>query len=441
MILNYKDYLEIYYKDPESFRPRSFFTLKDLDKQKYCQLEDECKKSNFTIDDAFKQLKRRVSSQYLTKIWKTQSDALGFCSSVFPAYKFLLPEILADDWLGIVDWHKFQRDHALHQPLTAFIVHELFYPANKGDAFFALIQKQLKELYKTDFDSYLKNYLLDLGLDSSSPFLIHNNGQSSMLWLSLLYETTYIAALFHDIGYPWHLISSLNKKLDPLECNTRPTNDEDDLFEIYQERLIFYPLNGYKKINPGKPVSWKKDMLLLIRQLLSQTHGFPGAICFLYLKDAMRSFPNVKENPISQFCVDWAAMGILMHDLVKIYWGDQSIPKNPHLRLNLQKDPLSTILTLCDVLQEFSRPKAEFSRKDEFIKLEYKMPCLSTEIKLEGTELFITFVYQDNDSMLEKRMYIKEDEKNYFDPNYGYIDISSLGLTRVNLKVELKMVY
>ena len=57
---------------------------------------------------------------------------MDYSQLAIPAYRFILPEVLADDWLATVGWHKFNRDHVLHQPLTAYIVLKLL--TGGGDA-------------------------------------------------------------------------------------------------------------------------------------------------------------------------------------------------------------------------------------------------------------------------------------------------------------------
>lgn len=444
IILSYQDFREKLLSSPQTFRPQNFFTRLSVDVKRYNNLEQKCQQSyglspSKNIDKSFNELKKRTTSGYFFKILTAQTNSLSFSSTVFPAYRFLLPEVLVDDWLGIVDWHKFQRDHALHQPLTAYIVHELFFPGNAHCSTYIFLSELIKKAVDSIIEgidvAYHREYLVSLGFVSDFE-IFEKNMFSSFIWKSMLFETAYIAALFHDIGYPWQLINTLSNKLDPLGIERKPTNDEVAIYEMFHERLLYFPLNAYQKLNPGKSVLWKQEILAMTRELLNKTHGFAGAICFLYLNDAVRLFPSATENPLRQFCVDWGAMGIMMHDLSKIYWGKQKTPKNPHLRLKLNVDPLSTILTLCDVLQEFSRPFSRFFHNEESIGLEYRMPCNSTTLEIKDKILDITFHYSDKNALAEKLLFLKKDEYVYFDPQYGYIDISSLGLNRVNLKAK-----
>ena len=54
-------------------------------------------------------------------------------------------------------------------------------------------------------------------------------------------------------------------------------------------------------------------------------------------------------------------MAVMMHDMKKVYWGNNgmaTLPENKHLRLRFDVDPLSCVITLADVLQDFERPCA-----------------------------------------------------------------------------------
>ena len=71
-------------------------------------------------DEAFERLKLRTSAEYYNEVYAAQMSALSLSESLFPAYKFIFPDVLMDDWLSIICPHKKgRRDHSLHQPLTS----------------------------------------------------------------------------------------------------------------------------------------------------------------------------------------------------------------------------------------------------------------------------------------------------------------------------------
>ena len=71
---------------------------------------------------ALDELRKRTGREYFGKTYPLQARTLDYSSRSFPAYRFILPEVMTEDWLSIVDWGKFQRDHVLHQPLCGYIV-------------------------------------------------------------------------------------------------------------------------------------------------------------------------------------------------------------------------------------------------------------------------------------------------------------------------------
>src|SRR4030042_1192178 len=102
---------------PDTFRP--YVSVKP---DAYRALQREHEQRGLLIEDTFRQLAKRVGRDYFWKVYPVQSETLDWAQLSFPAYRFILAEVLQDDWLATVDWHKFNRDHALHQPLTAYVV-------------------------------------------------------------------------------------------------------------------------------------------------------------------------------------------------------------------------------------------------------------------------------------------------------------------------------
>src|ERR1035437_5656783 len=106
--------------------PKIFLPYIDIDRGKYNALKNEHEDNDFNVSDTFKGLHNRVGDIYFKKVYQAQSFALNFSETSFPPYRFLMPEVLTDDWLAIVDIHKKGcRDHALHQTLTSYVVFNL----------------------------------------------------------------------------------------------------------------------------------------------------------------------------------------------------------------------------------------------------------------------------------------------------------------------------
>lgn len=230
----------------------------------------------------------------------------------------------------------------------------------------------------------------------------------------------------------------------------------DWIAERYSDRLLLYPLNGYQKTGPCSPGTWRDVFYELIQKGLSQTHGLPSAIAFLYLNDALRSFPIGAAPPRRRFCVEWAAMAIMMHDLGKLYGkAEKASPgkytlqvTHPQMRLKFERDPLSCVLALSDVLQDFGRHDASFMRtrpKQPGNSLpdpappmvKYKSRC--EEVRLEWLdttgELKITYVYPNPSQRHDKREFARKEEVEYFDPAAGFVDMSFAGIRRITIDV------
>jgi len=83
----------------------------------------------------------------------------------------------------------------------------------------------------------------------------------------------------------------------------------------------------------------------------------------------------------------------------KIYYGKASSakwPKNPHLRLRFDADPLSCIVTLPDVLQDFERPCVEFAADNsdnEKVLAKYKSGGSATKINYNNRTKTLQIVY------------------------------------------------
>ncbi len=445
MHFSFSDYRQLQSSEDYKF-PKSFFPDLEIDRKKYKDMEEDHKKKDNCIEKAFRELKNRVGTKYYKKVYPIQSWTLDNCSHSFPAYRFILPEVVTFDWLAIVDWHKnFSRDHALHQPLTAYIVYKLLGGGDSEDALPVgnsnLLDLCIDNILNWKNTKYLKNYLINLGVnDYSNDKLLNDTPMSRTFWKSLFYETAFIAATFHDLGYPWQYKNLLSNKIDHADYNNFDSESNiKHIHELFANRLIYYPFNGYQQLDYGTPCSWKKELFHLINKAHTKTHGLPGALGFLFLHDKLRKFPEKSKMPFHQFCVDWAALGIMMHDLGKIYWGNSKVkPENELMRLRFDVDPLSCIIALADVIEEFNRPSVKFSNQsNNGVECNYKEPCLATEIILKNDKMEIVYKYVSGRARANKLLYMKSEENEYFNEKCGYVDLSTIGIKKVSLNAEV----
>lgn len=422
--------------------PQNFKLDTILDRHKYNLLQQEHDKSNLNVSDTFIGLHNRVGDLYFRKVYQAQSAALNFSETSFPPYKFLMPEVLTDDWLAIVDVHKKHcRDHALHQPLTSYVVYKLLGGGNSANSFqigssYLLdlcVDSVFKILHDKTYD-YFSEFVKNLKIDDD--LFDAGNNISRAIWKAIFFETAMRSATFHDIGYPWQYLNRLNKGLDHSDFNpdVQPIYSKN-IIDNFGSRLIMSPFNGYKTIKKDMPSNWNEKLFKLVSKSLNSTHGFPGALGYLYLNDVIREYPSKVDLPLHQLCIEWAALGIMMHDMGSIYWGKNGNvkPESEFLRLNFNVDPLSSIIALADVIEDFERPNIRLNKAFTGSFFEYDSDCYKTEIDFAGTNLNIRYTFIDPNIAAANRIYKLNDQKNYFDTRFGYLNLSCIGINSIQI--------
>ena len=396
----------------------------------------------------FEHVKSRVSKKLFENLRSAVGFTLRHARTYFPAYRFFVNEYLNDEWLATVDWHKkFHRDHIIHQTMSVYVGLSLLKGADLSNNITSpsilfndktLLELSLDAIHSSECQ-YLKNRLKEMG---GSHIFFENTPAAKILWENMFLESFFLATLFHDMGYPWVFVQNINKKLDPHFPADPSVKDAKWLADNYHERLLLYPLYGYEK--PVLPID--DSINALIDQCLRETHGISGAISLLYLNDILTDSSEEYDCPERRFCIEWAAMAVMMHDMGKIYSkiDEKKIPviENPQLRLSIDKDPLSFALTLTDQIQDFERPDSFFycstDREDESI-CTYSSKCKSVILELDDSkDMKIRFLYEDAGIFFKnKEIFLPATEAQYFDPNTGYLDYKNLGISRILLIPEL----
>lgn len=424
------------FRSIDIYLPATFEMRHSLNKVQYQELEDKFKKNKLSVSNAFFRLKERTSEKYYHEVITAQTRSMDYSESVFPAYKFLLPEVLIDDWLSMMDPHREgRRDHSLHQPLTAYIISRLLGNCNPSNAL-KINGKSLLELCAQMFLNhpnmeYLRKYLTDLYPKAIPPVPYARERWAEVLF----YQATIVSALFHDIGYPWQYINKVSCGLGIVENNYAGVERQlsQNIYAQIADRLLVFPFYGYSPTSVRRPISaWTSDVFTQIESAYSNTHGFPGALAFQYLNDRVRKFPvepDQREGML-RFIQDWAAVGILMHDMVREYAGKNTKYPNPHFRLSFDTDPLSCLVAMADILEEFGRPSAKFDNAIDSSTISYEYPCVGTEVNINGSTMRIVYKYAIPPSRKVKKD--RKDEVNaYFNSKDGYIDMSSVGIDHV----------
>lgn len=433
------------FQAPEALRP-----YVNVIPDAYKRLDMKHEDRGLNVVTAFRKLQERTGQDYFQKIYPMQTETLDWSQLSFPAYRFILAEVLQDDWLASVDWHKDNRDHALHQPLTAYITLKMLTGAG-GNPWeiggVSLLDRCITEIEKWEKTDYLERFLKsndpkDSGLHEQ---LFNKTALSREIWKTLFVETAFLAAVFHDLGYPWQYVNRLNSKLSHAGyIKDSPNADAESLLKDFGSRLLFCPLNGYKCIGYNAPMTWKSRLIEQTKVGLRDTHGFPGAIGFLYLNDVLRDYPK-GESAVREFCVEWAAMAIMMHDMKKVYWGKgetSTPPENKHLQLRFDVDPLSCVIALADVLQDFERPNAKFRSPPSTCEnhelktcLEYNHDVDQVVLDYNSTSSSLKIKYRcvEANFVSTKNILLNGDRENYFDSRYGYLDLSACEIEHVEL--------
>jgi len=433
---DYRSYMPI--NNPlnnRKFFPFGVFAYKNLDINSH-EIKRDLKRS-------LEELQKRTSREYYYQVSKSEFVSLENLHRLIPMFRVILPNIIISDWLSLVTWNKQKRDHTLHQSLTAYIITKLF---DENENFLPnnerLIDKCLEVLIKLlDNDGFLKSFL-----DHNYPEQWHlkdfflDISRSKEIWKRIFKEMAYLSAILHDIGYSFQFTNIIrDSSYDPINFFEKPYNYSKQIIQGYSSYLLFYPFFQYN-LPPKFLNSYSQKYLEdIIDEGLEKTHGFPGSLIFLHLFDKTKSNPLQKNHPIIELSIQWIAMAIMMHDMKKIYWGKKSngiSPDRGTIQLKFENDPLSSILALADVIQDFNRPSVLFENKSNRSIIKYQASSEKAELILNNRELSITY-HCRSEEYLKKKRDIKGDNHDYFENGLGYLNLSYLGIDSVKLDVQI----
>ena len=448
LLFSYKGFqdIEINYSD-------KYNCYMTLDKVKYDRLEDEFLKQDERIDSTLTRLSERVTEDYYLKVHPVQLAAQTYARKVFPTYRFIQSDTIVDDWLSTVDFHseKKTRDHSLHQTLTAYIVSQIL---GQGDCKKGLLlpngktmlEQCAEQLLQEPEMEYLRNYIRKI-----DPTFRPRVGEYNEEWAAeVFYEAAFVSALFHDMGYPWQYVTRLSNSIK--DANYAEVNgtilDASKAVEEMEKNLLIFPFYGYHEGQVLRPSDEQHQKAVnLIEKGLFGTHGVPGAIGFMSLNDRIRYIPKKDALKEASFklIMDWAALGIMMHDMPKVYWGEGKklgIPENNLLRLDCKKDPLSCIIALADVLEEFERPKTFFKCKEDeidgkFVALKYGYSCVGSRLTVNSSKLYITYLYESLEEAKDQESDRRNEIQEYLGANTGFLDLSRWGITEGLANVDV----
>lgn len=386
-------------------------------------------KKRIKVPEVLSELESRMSEDYFRKVFLAQTQVMYYASVGYPTYSLIMAEDLAEDWLATVDFHKkFARDHSLHQPLTAYVVAELLgygnpklalkIPGHSND----LLTFCTNSIF--DKGDYLLDYARDIGIPER---LLEGDNLSRRYWMDLFYQTAILSALFHDMGYPWQYLERIGYTLGKSANALNPSIASLPLImERYKDRLVLLPFRQYHKPRHGQPSFVLKEMEEKVMKAMVQTHGLPGGIAFLELNDKIRVYPPMLPSIARHdFSIEWAAMGIVMHDMVSQHKDDGT------LCIDFSKDPLSSIVTLADYLEEFQRPNVEFVNSAYNSRIKYGYACKEVKLSIVEHTLSVKMKYKQKSFLATANHFKREETEEYFGGESPYLDLNSIGISEV----------
>ena len=448
MELNRSNYTEACIRG-ELLLPHILAPFINVDPKKYSALESKSRPLNF--DKISKRYGERKFQDIRVAVSQTWHTALTY----FPAYRFQAMEYINDEWLATLDYHKdFHRDHVSHQVYSYYVTRTLLAGKDLSgyDSTFDLRPngKTFREhiidaILQCEKGRYLLNACKEMGVpsrywkDTTSPV-------TRYLWGTLIDETLALACYFHDIGYPWQFVNFVESLLGQHQPGVRLSLIDNAMLMRFKNRLMGTPFDGYEPPGRTQPIDREQSIRCAFSKAACDTHGLPGAVVFLHLNDVLRRFPDPNDSPVKRFCLEWAAMAIMMHDLEGIYAKDSQ----KQLRIDFARDPLSFMLTLADQIQDFDRPNADFldgkatlngsSASPVDVNLKYVSKCSGVYLNWAAQlkRLTISFMFANPvERLMNRTSFKKKAQRQYFDPINGYLDYSSpaLGIDSIQLDV------
>ena len=392
-----------------------------------------------TRREFFSALFDRVGRIYYQDLRLAHFVSINYAHRAFPCLRAYLAESLNDEWLSIVDWRKFQRDHALHQPLTAYAMAQLLSGGliHHGDLLIdgrPFLDHCVDALFHTAGPNFVFPFARSINLPE--PWL-NDTAVSRLVWAGILRDAAYFAALFHDMAYMWQYSTKLLRgKSGFMPEALDGSRDIVDGAHGLGERLLMCPLYDYKWPHEFEPLGGTPRYEEFMRRALGSTHGLPGGIAILNMADDVERHPRDAAYARGRLILEWAALAISMHDNAKLH------ADYPELHVRFEKDPLSAILILADTVQEFGRRRAVFTRYDTpETHISYGPQADATDVEWRVNPgqriLEITYRFSSGAELATKRAYLPKDQKRLFDPARGYLDLSWCGIDRVQLDAQM----
>ncbi len=260
-----------------------------------------------------------------------------------------------------IDYEKhsmdFYRDHFIHQVKDAYSMMRLL-DQEEGGGFYSKVYDMLNDEGNSKIAKYVNKLVgQQLRLPKPPAKKDSNTGYPPELLrehyiYNIIYMSSYIAGLFHDIGYPAKTALENGQRivdyLVEMHHFEQGGYDFRQIMSLLQNSLLFRivsPQEIHDRIGGTKVDHGVMSALLLLLHFYEN-----GAIHRL--------------DPYKLCAVELAALAIYNHTNDYTYIGDKNAP---YERLLFHLDPISYLLRVCDDLQEWGRIYFEVSDASNII--------------------------------------------------------------------------
>ena len=88
---------------------------------------------------------------------------------------------------------------------------------------------------------------------------------------------------------------------------------------------------------------------------------------------------------------------------------------------------------MADLLEEFGRPRSEFTPQDEKVDITFMHHCDKTEVDVVNDVIQFKYTLNDYGKQEDKASEIRDEVKAYYRPDVGFIDLSGIGIKNYEL--------
>ncbi|MCC8089517.1 MAG: hypothetical protein LIO79_09720 [Rikenellaceae bacterium] len=267
---------------------------------------------------------------------------------------------------------KYYRDHFVHQIRDAYMMYVFM---EKYD-FYRYVKEVLENDGESKVSRFVSKNLARQRFTEDPKVLKLHEGDDDFYIRNVCYMSCFMAALFHDIGYPEEYYLTTGRHIRDYIAGLRELNasveDVNRLYSLLQNSLLFrvVPFSEIeKRISYAGPADQGPE------------HGALSAVIFLlhfYENGAIHTLAPYKKT-----AVELAALAIYNH--TNRYGCVTGGTDYTYYRPSFSLNPISYMLRICDDLQEWDRVYFVISKKTALWFCERcKTPILDDEREMTG---------------------------------------------------------